>query len=303
MDILMKNYIDLGFVKIYYYSIMILIGMMLGIYLVYREFKRHNLDVKQLDNMAFYTIIFGLLGARIWYVLFNLSDYKSNLWEVFAIWHGGLAIHGAIFGGLLFLFFYCRKNKISFIKITDIVMPAVLIGQIVGRWGNFFNQEAHGGPVSRAFLDNLFIPDFIIDGMFIKGQYYHPTFLYESIFNLLILIFILCIRRSKYIKTGTVLSIYLMGYGMLRFFIESMRTDSLMFGSLRVAQLVSIAFYLIGSIMLTISVSELDDYNTVEEPKKLKVEKKEKELKRELTNKIKTKDDKTTKKKSKKKVK
>ncbi len=299
MDILMKNYIDLGFTKIYYYSIMILIGMMLGIYLVYREFKRHKMDTKLLDNMAFYTILCGLLGARIWYVLFNLTEYQNNWLEVFAIWHGGLAIHGGIFGGLLFLFFYCRKKKLSFIKITDIVMPAVLIGQIIGRWGNFFNQEAHGGPVSRAFLDKLCIPDFIIDGMFIKGQYYHPTFLYESIINVLILIFILCIRRSKYTKTGTVLSIYLMGYGVLRFFIESMRTDSLMFGSLRVAQLVSIAFYLIGSIMLTISVSELDDYNEKDKKDntKLKVEKKE-------TKKVnKTIEKKTTKKSSKKKVK
>ena len=299
MDILMKNYIDLGFTKVYFYSIMILVGMLLGIFLVYREFKRHKMDTNVLDNMAFYTILCGLLGARVWYVLFNLSEYQNNWLEVFAVWHGGLAIHGAIFGGLLFLFFYCRKKKISFIKIADIVMPAVLIGQIVGRWGNFFNQEAHGGIVSRTFLENLYIPEFIIDGMFIKGKYYHPTFLYESIFNLLILIFILCIRRSKYIKTGTVLSIYLMGYGMLRFFIESMRTDSLMFGSLRVAQLVSIAFYLIGSIMLTISVSKLDDYNNNDKKDYKKLEVNKKETKKD--NKIK--ENKTTKKSSKKKVK
>ena len=298
MNLLMKNYIDLGFVKIYYYSIMILIGMLLGIYLVYREFKRHKMDTSILDNMAFYTILCGLLGARIWYVLFNLSEYKSNWLEIFAIWHGGLAIHGAIFGGLLFLFFYCRKHKISFIKITDFVMPAVLIGQIVGRWGNFFNQEAHGTEVTRAFLEKLCIPNFIISGMFIRGHYYHPTFLYESIFNLLVLIFILFIRR-KHIKTGTVLSIYLMCYGCIRFFIEGLRTDSLMFGTLRVAQLVSIAFYIIGSIMLTISISELDDYNKVEETKNLDEEKELKEVKKDKNAKGK----KTTNKNNKKKVK
>ena len=294
MNFLMKNYIELGFVKIYYYSIMILIGMLLGIFLVYREFKRHKMDTSVLDNMAFYTILCGLLGARIWYVLFNFSEYKSNLLEVFAIWHGGLAIHGAIFGGLLFLFFYCRKHKISFIKITDFVMPAVLIGQIVGRWGNFFNQEAHGTEVTRAFLEKLCIPNFIISGMFIRGHYYHPTFFYESIFNLLLLIFILFIRR-KHIKTGTVLSIYLMCYGCIRFFVEGLRTDSLMFGSLRVAQLVSIAFYVIGSIMLTISISELDDYNKDEKNKKLKEEKESKELKEEPKKDNKTKGKKTTK--------
>ena len=276
MNILMNNYIDLGFVKIYYYSIMILLGMAIGVYLVYREFKRHNFDVKQLDNMAFYTILCGLVGARIWYVLFNLSEYQGDVLEMFAIWHGGLAIHGAIFGGLLFLFFYCRKKKIHFLKIADIVMPAVLIGQIIGRWGNFFNQEAHGGVVTKAFLEKLWIPDFIIDGMFIKGQFYHPTFFYESIVNLIILAFILIVRRSKYIKEGTVFSIYLMGYGVLRFFIESLRTDSLMLGSLKVAQLVSVVFYLIGAILLTVSVSELDDYNKKEEKDEKKTNKKNK---------------------------
>ena len=267
MDILMKNYIDLGFTKIYFYSIMILIGMAIGVFLVYREFKRHGYNVKELDNMAFYTILCGLVGARIWYVLFNLSEYKDNLLEMFAIWHGGLAIHGAIFGGLLFLFFYSRKHNFHFIKISDIVMPAVLIGQIIGRWGNFFNQEAHGGPVSRAFLDKLCIPDFIIDGMYIKGQYYHPTFLYESVFNLLIMVFILFIRRNKKIKEGMVFSIYLMGYGILRFFVESLRTDSLMLGSIRVAQLISVLFFIGGLVLFIVSFRKFDYYNKQEEIK------------------------------------
>lgn len=267
MDILMKNYIDLGFTKIYFYSIMILIGMAIGVFLVYREFKRHGYNVKELDNMAFYTILCGLVGARIWYVLFNLSEYKDNLLEMFAIWHGGLAIHGAIFGGLLFLFFYSRKHNFHFIKIADIVMPAVLIGQIIGRWGNFFNQEAHGGPVSRAFLDKLCIPDFIIDGMYIKGQYYHPTFLYESVFNLLIMVFILFIRRNKKIKEGMVFSIYLMGYGILRFFVESLRTDSLMLGSIRVAQLISVLFFIGGFVLFIVSFRKFDYYNKQEEIK------------------------------------
>ena len=267
MDILMKNYIDLGFTKIYFYSIMILIGMAIGVFLVYREFKRHGYNVKELDNMAFYTILCGLVGARIWYVLFNLSEYKDNLLEMFAIWHGGLAIHGAIFGGLLFLFFYSRKHNFHFIKISDIVMPAVLIGQIIGRWGNFFNQEAHGGPVSRAFLDKLCIPDFIIDGMYIKGQYYHPTFLYETVYNLLIMVFILFIRRNKKIKEGMVFSIYLMGYGILRFFVESLRTDSLMLGSIRVAQLISVLFFIGGFVLFIVSFRKFDYYNKQEEIK------------------------------------
>ena len=302
MDILMKNYIDLGFIKIYYYSIMILIGMIIGIVLVYREFKRHGYEIKMLDNMVFYTIICGLVGARIWYVLFNLSEYNGNIFEMFAVWHGGLAIHGAIFGGLLFLFFYCRKHNYHFIKMADIVMPAVLIGQIIGRWCNFFNKEAHGGPVSRAFLDKLFIPDFIIDGMYIKGQYYHPTFLYESVFNLLILVFILFIRRNKKIKEGMVFSIYLMGYGILRFFVESLRTDSLMLGSIRVAQLISVLFFIGGLVLFIVSYHKLDYYNkqVIDDKKEIEKENKEKNKEEKKNN---TKGKKTTKKNSKKKVK
>ncbi len=260
-----RVFLDLGFIKIYWYSIMILLGAFLGITLVYREFKRLNIDTKKLDNMAFYTIIFGLIGARIWYVLFNLSYYSHNILEIFAVWHGGLAIHGGIFGGLLFLYFYCRKKNYSFIKITDIVMPAVLIGQIVGRWGNFFNMEAHGGEVTRTFLEKLCIPDFIIKGMFIGGKYYHPTFLYESIFNLIVLIIILLVRRNKKIKEGCILSIYLIGYGIIRFFIEGLRTDSLMLGSIRVAQLISIVFVIVGLIMLFISIKKMPYYNKEEE--------------------------------------
>ena len=256
--------LDLGFIKIYWYSIMILTGALLGIFLVYKEFKRLKVDTKGLDNMAFYTILFGLLGARIWYVLFNLSEYKSNYLEVFAVWNGGLAIHGAIFGGLTFLYFYCKKKDIHFIKIADIVMPAVLIGQIIGRWGNFFNQEAHGGEVTRSFLENLCIPDFIIKGMFIRGKYYHPTFFYESIFNLLLLIFIVVFRRYKKVKEGMIFSIYLIGYGILRFFIESMRTDSLMLGNIRVAQVISIIFLISGVVLMIISIKKHDNYNKEE---------------------------------------
>ena len=277
-----RVFLDLGFIKIYWYSIMILTGAILGIFLVYKEFKRLKFDTKGLDNMAFYTILFGLLGARIWYVLFNLSEYKSNLLEVFAVWNGGLAIHGAIFGGLTFLYFYCKKKNIHFLKIADVVMPAVLIGQIVGRWGNFFNQEAHGGEVTRAFLEKLCIPDFIIKGMFIRGKYYHPTFFYESIFNLLLLIFIVVFRRYKKVKEGMIFSIYLMGYGILRFFIESMRTDSLMLGSIRVAQVVSIAFFISGLVLMIISIKKHDDYNKIEEKeetKKKNIKKKSKKVK------------------------
>ena len=269
-----RVFLDLGFVKIYWYSIMILLGATLGIYLVYRELKKQGMDIKKLENMFFYTIICGLVGARIWYVLFNLDYYSSNILEIFQVWHGGLAIHGGLFGGLAFLYFYCKKKDIHFLKVYDMVMPAVLIGQIIGRWGNFFNGEAHGGEVTRAFLEKLCIPDFIIKGMFIQGKYYHPTFLYESVLNLIVLIFILILRRHKKIKEGMVFSIYLMGYGIIRFFIEGLRTDSLMLGNIRVAQAISILFFIIGLVLMIISIKKNDYYNKVEDRKEIKTKKK-----------------------------
>lgn len=267
-------FLDLGFIKIYWYSIMILTGAAIGLFLAYREFKRQGIEVAKLDNMVFFTIIFGIIGARIWYVLFNLDYYSKHLSEIFAVWNGGLAIHGAVIFGIVFLFFYCRKHKISFYKVVDIVMPAVLCGQILGRWGNFFNMEAHGTKVTRSFLESLCLPDFIIKGMYIKGHYYHPTFLYESLFNLMLLIFILIIRRHRKIHEGTVLSIYMIGYGIIRFFIESLRTDSLMLGSIRVAQLISILLFVGGIVLLIYSIKKNKYYNVVEDKKPSKTKKK-----------------------------
>ena len=256
-----RVFLDLGFIKIYWYSIMILTGAIIGLVLSYREFKKQGIEVKKLDNMVFFTIIIGIIGARLWYVVFNLDYYTKHLSEIFAIWNGGLAIHGGVIFGIGFLYFYCRKHNMSFYKIVDICIPALLFGQIIGRWGNFFNQEAHGGIVSLAFLKNLHLPSFIIKGMFIEGNYYHPTFLYESVFNLLILIFILIIRRNKKIHEGTVLSIYMIGYGILRFFIESLRTDSLMLGNIRIAQLISVLLYIGGIVLLFYSITKKKYYN------------------------------------------
>ncbi len=238
---------------IYWYSILILIGVIIAFIIGRLEFKRHHIDVSLFDDMFFYTVIIGLIGARIWYVLFNLDYYAKDWINIFRVWNGGLAIHGGIIFGSIFLFFYCRKKKISLFKVMDIVAPCLLIGQIIGRWGNFFNQEAHGREVALATLNKLHLPQFIINGMYIEGKYYHPTFLYESLANLFCLIILLILRYNKKIKDGTLLSIYLIYYGIIRFFIESLRTDSLMLGSIRIAQLISIIFIIIGIIILILT--------------------------------------------------
>ena len=132
-------------------------------------------------NMAFWAIIIGFIGARIYYVAFNWNMYASNPISILEVWQGGLAIHGGLIFGVLSIYLYCKKFDVNFVKILDMAVPSVLIGQAIGRWGNFFNMEAHGGMVSRMVLESLHIPNFIIEGMNINGVYYTPSFLYESL--------------------------------------------------------------------------------------------------------------------------
>ena len=242
--------IDLGFIQIYWYSLTMLFGVLFGGLIAFIEVKRQKMNFIEFENMAFYAILSGFLGARIYYVLFNLDYYLKYPGEIIAIWNGGLAIHGAIIGACIAILIYCKKKKMLFMKVLDICVPGLLLGQIIGRWGNFFNGEAHGGIVTRLFLEKLHLPEFIIDGMYINGNYYHPTFLYESLLNLICFIVLMILRRNKKIKNGMFVSIDLIWYGIVRFFIESLRTDSLMLGSLRMAQVISIVMVIAGIILL-----------------------------------------------------
>ena len=245
--------IDFGFIQIYWYSITMLLGVLFGIIIAYIEIKRKKLDINKFENMAFVVILFGFVGARIYYVLFNLDYYLESPIEIIKVWNGGLAIHGGIIGSVLAMYIYCKKKELNIIEMLDICAPAILIGQIIGRWGNFFNSEAHGGIVSRQFLESIHIPDFIINGMYINGNYYHPTFLYESLLNLICFITLMILRRNEKIRLGVITGIYLMWYGMIRFFIESLRTDALMLGNLRMAQVISIVLFIIGLVLLVLS--------------------------------------------------
>jgi len=245
----MRVAIDLGFIEIYWYSIFILLAVLVGGFVAYREVIKQNISVEFFSNMLFWTIIFAIIGARLYYVLFNLDYYSKYPTEIFEVWNGGLAIHGAIFAGLLFIWFYTKKYKVKTLKILDIAAVSMLIGQAIGRWGNFFNGEAHGGVTTLEYLQSLPIPNFIVEGMNIGGIYYHPTFLYESLWNLLGFVVVLFIKKNKYRKTGQITGFYLMWYSFGRFFIESMRTDSLMLGNIKVAMLVSGILFVIGLLM------------------------------------------------------
>lgn len=247
----MNSYIiEIGGFALRWYSVLMLTGAIIGIMMVEKEGKRFGISKDFLFNMAFWAIIFGILGARIYYVIFNYNLYKGDPFSILKIWEGGLAIHGGIIAGCLTIFFYCKKYKMRLVRVLDLCVVPLLLGQAIGRWGNFFNGEAHGPATSLEHLQNLHIPQFIIDGMNISGIYYEPTFLYESILCLIGVLALLIIRRQKYIKVGTLTGIYLMYYSVIRFFIESMRTDSLMLGGFKVAQIVSIILFVVGLVML-----------------------------------------------------
>lgn len=239
---------EVGQLDIRWYGIIISFSLLLGTLLALREAKKQGIDEDFMLDLYIRVIPAAIIGARLYYIIFTWEYYQDNLLMIFSTRSGGLAIHGAVLGGLLVAYLYCKKHSISFWKLLDISAPYLILGQAIGRWGNFINQEAHGGLVSEKFIS--IFPEFIEKQMYINGNYYHPTFLYESLWNLLIFMVLIVLRRKPYIIKGDIFALYIIGYSIGRFFIEGMRTDSLMLGPIRVAQLISILFILTGAVII-----------------------------------------------------
>jgi phosphatidylglycerol:prolipoprotein diacylglycerol transferase len=247
--------INLGIVNITWYAFFMTSAFAIGIAIALKELtvlKYEDITKELILDYVFYVILFGIIGARTWYVLFDGDFYLDTPLQLIAIWNGGLAIHGAIVAGIIVTAFYSKKKNINPFKLLDLAVPAMLIGQSIGRFGNFVNQEAHGGATTYEFLhDTLHLPEFIVQGMYIDGVYYQPTFLYESIWNLVGFLIVIFILRPKWrFKVGMLSGFYLMWYGFIRIFIEMMRTDALMFGPIKVAQLASVIMFISGIILM-----------------------------------------------------
>ncbi|MBB6449809.1 phosphatidylglycerol:prolipoprotein diacylglycerol transferase [Geomicrobium halophilum] len=235
---------------IYWYGVIIILGALLGYVLANREAIRRGLPKDFFADLLIWAVPVALIFARMYYVIFNLDYYLENPGQIIAIWEGGLAIHGGLVGGVLTGYVFAKIRGYSFWKVADIAAPSILLGQAIGRWGNFINQEAHGGEVSRQFLENLMLPDWIINQMFIDGSYYHPTFLYESIWSFIGVGILLYLRRVN-MRRGELFLTYVIWYSFGRFFIEGLRTDSLMiFDLLRAAQVISIVLIVGGVITI-----------------------------------------------------
>ncbi|WP_121614749.1 prolipoprotein diacylglyceryl transferase [Virgibacillus halodenitrificans] len=248
-----RVFLEIGPLPIYWYGVIIATGALLGLYLATKESDRLGMKKDLIVDFVVFAIPIAILFARIYYVIFEWENYADGPWtDIFAIWEGGIAIHGAVIGGVLTAIVYTRIKKISFWQLADIIAPSLILGQAIGRWGNFMNQEAHGGAISEETYNSFhqYLPDFIMNQMCIEGVMYHPTFLYESIWNLIVFAFLLILRRYNPLRGDVFLS-YVIAYSVGRFFIEGMRTDSLYaVGDLRQAQLISVIGIVTAIIIL-----------------------------------------------------
>ncbi len=220
----------LGPLTVHWYGITLGLAALAGLLIAVQEGKRFGLSPDFFLDLMLYGVPSSIIAARLYYVAFKWDYYRDNPGEIIQIWNGGIAIYGALIGAFVCGYFYIRAKGFNYLRIVDICVPSLLIGQMIGRWGNFINQEAYGGPVDPDYLRNtLHIPSFIVEQMNVNGTYHHPTFLYESLWSLLGLVILFVIRRQKFLRAGELLFTYLIWYSIGRFYIEALRTDSLAF--------------------------------------------------------------------------
>ncbi len=238
-----------GPLAIRWYGLLIATAVLIGVTISQYLAKLRHVNPDLLGDLVVWLVIAAIPGARLYYVLFEWEQYQQNPIDMIAIWKGGIAIHGAIIGGAIAALIFARLNKISFWQLADLVAPSLILGQDIGRWGNFFNSEAFGSPTDLPW--KLYIPPQNRPPELVNFDYFHPTFLYESVWNLmvfglLIFLFFRGLRGKPQLKIGTLSLVYMAAYSSGRIWIEGLRTDSLMLGPLRIAQFVSLAGILLG---------------------------------------------------------
>ncbi len=222
-----------------WYGIFISSALLMGSLVFLKIAKKHGYKEDDLYDIILFSIPAAIIGARLYYVIFNWNHYSGDIMKIINIRGGGMAIHGGLLAGFIMSYFITKKKNLDFFELVDIAAPLLPLGQAIGRWGNFTNGEAHGGVTDLPWA------------ILVDGQKVHPTFLYESIWNVLLCIFLIWYSKRKKFK-GELILIYLAIYSLGRFFIEGLRTDSLMLGSFRMAQVISIAFIIISIILWNI---------------------------------------------------
>lgn len=245
-----KIILSIGGLHVTWYAVLILTGVLAAYFLAQNTMKKWGYSKTILEDYVIPMMALSIIGARLYYVIFEWDFYSAHPDQIIAIWNGGLAIYGGLIVGVLYSIYYFKRQRISALRMADCIMPGVMVAQAFGRWGNFMNQEAFGKIVPESYY--ALFPSFIKDQMYIQGAYREPTFLYESAGNILGFLFIYFIFRKRFYKRrGDCAFMYCIWYGVLRFLVEGLRTDSLMIGSFRVSQLVSLAIILLGVLGLT----------------------------------------------------
>lgn len=239
----------LGPIQIRFYGLMYVVAIVVGYFLLKSEVRRKEMDLTpdEVMNLIFWVVLGGIVGARIYYVAFNWEYYSPDWKEIAAIWHGGLAIHGGILGGLLGGFIYTRKKKVPFLCAADAVAPCLILGQAFGRFGNFMNGDAHGLPTRMPW--GIVFPPGSIAGEQFPHTPLHPTMLYEMVINLAIF-FLLWKIRKRPARDGFIISLYLILYSIGRFIVSYFRADSLMIGEVRAAHLISVVIVAVVTPLL-----------------------------------------------------
>lgn len=234
-------------IEVKWYGILIALGVFLAIFFTEKMAeKKHYTRGLYKDistDVSLFAVLIGVLGARIYYVIFEWEYYSQHLNEIFAIRNGGLAIYGGIIAGGLTIYFFCKRKKVSFLTLLDCVAPGLALAQAIGRWGNYINGEAHGGVTDLPWA------------ILVDGERVHPTFFYESIVNFSIFLFLYFYLSKRQKFEGQLISLYMIVYGIARFFIEGIRTDSLYLGAFRVSQIVSIGIIIFGIAIRLIAKS------------------------------------------------
>jgi phosphatidylglycerol:prolipoprotein diacylglycerol transferase len=249
--------IDIGPVRIHYYGIILMLGALAGAWLASREAKRRGQDTEVVWDGLIWVLIGGIVGARLWHVLTppvsmgkTFMDYLTSPLDILKVWEGGLGIPGAVIGGGLALYIYCRRRKLNFLLWADIAVPGLALGQAIGRWGNYVNQEVYGKPTTLPWAVKI-DPSYRYPG-FTEFETFHPLFLYESLWNLALMGLLLWLGRryESWLKTGDLFLIYLIGYPLGRFFLEFLRLDVSLVGGINANQLVMAAVAIIAGGLL-----------------------------------------------------
>ena len=240
-----ENLFEIEGFNIAWYGVIIAGGLLLGVLLAMHRAKQRGFKSDMILDFLFLAIPLAIVGARLYYVVFEWESYVGGLSKLFAINQGGLAIYGGVIGGIIAAIIFCKMKKVPFLTLVDLVIPSLILGQAIGRWGNFVNQEAFGNIITNPSLQ------FFPVAVYIErlGEWHQATFFYESAWNLVLLCVVLLLSRGK-VKDGALLSTYFIGYGIGRFLIEGLRTDSLyIVPGIRISQMLSLLLIAVGIIM------------------------------------------------------